>query len=338
MKDRVIYIDRLKGYAILLVVVGHIIQLHTKDSTTNPLFEIIYSFHMPFFFFLCGYIADKTTSIKFKTDYWLFIKKKSMSLLIPFFIWPLIINNYFLNNSYYSNFTDIVIKQLGPTPSLWFLITLYKIMIIFSIFYIISNKWKKSIYKDLILLIIIFIPLFLISLNNFIYFNFLLYTSFFFFGIFLSKHIVLDRIINNKWVFLVTTILFFLLVGYYHSSAPETLFLKAIKLILTFALSFFATVSLYNFSKRLDHPSWMDNFWIPMGQATIIIYITPIILLPKTFFFPTDFPTLLILILCLIFSVLQMYISLAIGKIIECLPVLNLLLYGKLIKAKHNSI
>ena len=55
MSSRIEYIDRLKGLAILAVVMGHIIYFvfHLSD---DPVWGYIYSFHVPLFIFLSGYV------------------------------------------------------------------------------------------------------------------------------------------------------------------------------------------------------------------------------------------------------------------------------------------
>lgn len=50
--ERVGYIDSLRGFAILIVVVGHLIQFNYNAFLESKLFNIIYSFHMPLFFLL----------------------------------------------------------------------------------------------------------------------------------------------------------------------------------------------------------------------------------------------------------------------------------------------
>ena len=47
MNNRLDYIDKLRGFAILCVLVGHILIIYTQEKTRYPLVEIIYSFHMP---------------------------------------------------------------------------------------------------------------------------------------------------------------------------------------------------------------------------------------------------------------------------------------------------
>lgn len=52
---RISYIDQLKGIAILLVVLGHVIGYNNCEDSF--LWRFIYSFHMPLFMFISGYVA-----------------------------------------------------------------------------------------------------------------------------------------------------------------------------------------------------------------------------------------------------------------------------------------
>lgn len=55
-------IDILKGIAVLAVLLGHAIQRGlVTNYLDNPLFTIIYSFHMPLFMVLSGYSLKKYT-------------------------------------------------------------------------------------------------------------------------------------------------------------------------------------------------------------------------------------------------------------------------------------
>jgi uncharacterized membrane protein YcfT len=53
--QRIQYIDRLKGLAIILVVMGHIFGFHQPDDGINT---FIYTFHMPLFMFLSGLVIS----------------------------------------------------------------------------------------------------------------------------------------------------------------------------------------------------------------------------------------------------------------------------------------
>ncbi|MGZ9166457.1 MAG: acyltransferase family protein [Anaerolineales bacterium] len=74
MSKRIEYLDIAKGIGILLVVLGH------NDFEVISLFvqRLIYSFHMPLFFFLSGYFIN--TAVPFFD----FFKKRFNALLKPF--------------------------------------------------------------------------------------------------------------------------------------------------------------------------------------------------------------------------------------------------------------
>ena len=60
VKNRNIYIDVLKGLAVLAVLLGHAIQRGLViNYTEDIIFKIIYTFHMPLFMFLSGYVLKK---------------------------------------------------------------------------------------------------------------------------------------------------------------------------------------------------------------------------------------------------------------------------------------
>jgi len=56
MKDRIHYWDNLKGFLILLVVLGHLLE-KLPDGRTSALYKMIYLFHMPLFVFCSGFLA-----------------------------------------------------------------------------------------------------------------------------------------------------------------------------------------------------------------------------------------------------------------------------------------
>ena len=85
MKQRLQYLDVCKGMGILLVVLGHIFL-------TNPVKTWIFSFHMPFFFFLSGYIFYFHKI----NDFGSFVKKRFKAIVIPYFMFASIWYIYWL--------------------------------------------------------------------------------------------------------------------------------------------------------------------------------------------------------------------------------------------------
>src|SRR5689334_5733384 len=65
-RDRIAWIDFVKGIAIILVVYGHVIQGAAYGGLVDgwkffPLSEaFIYSFHMPAFFFVSGMLSGRS--------------------------------------------------------------------------------------------------------------------------------------------------------------------------------------------------------------------------------------------------------------------------------------
>ena len=90
--SRIDYIDALKGFAILLMVMGHSLSWQFADypilfTDANPsvdfikatvIHDFIYSFHMPLFFMLSGYFMH------IKRGIWGTILNKSRRLLVPY--------------------------------------------------------------------------------------------------------------------------------------------------------------------------------------------------------------------------------------------------------------
>ena len=57
IKPRIHYWDNIKGFLILLVVLGHLLE-QIPDGKTSILYKLIYLFHMPLFVFCSGYLAN----------------------------------------------------------------------------------------------------------------------------------------------------------------------------------------------------------------------------------------------------------------------------------------
>ena len=147
-KDRIDWLDSLKGFGILLVILGH---------TQFPYKDYLYWFHMPLFFILSGYTLHLTYSCK------VFIIKKINSFIIPYFIFGvlLIFMTYFANpKAALLEFLKLFyggIKNGGTLGTLWFLPTL---CLAEMLLYILNKNYLLKKY-----VIILILPLLFISLN-----------------------------------------------------------------------------------------------------------------------------------------------------------------------------
>lgn len=131
MKNRILELDFFKGIAILLVICGHVILANLKDALdTHPVYTWIYSFHMPLFFFISGYLisySSKNMGLKV-------VKKKSLTLLIPFFLWSFVLFPLFSGNNIYFSSEEF----LNPNAQYWFVYLLW----LYSMIYYCCNMPK----------------------------------------------------------------------------------------------------------------------------------------------------------------------------------------------------
>ena len=81
--SRVLFIDIARIYGIVLVYYGHFIESYMKAGSPVAAiqYKFIYSFHMPLFFILSGYIAREQLN---NIDFSPYLKRKAASRLVPY--------------------------------------------------------------------------------------------------------------------------------------------------------------------------------------------------------------------------------------------------------------
>lgn len=154
-KCRMLYPDVVKAIAIICVVYGHCIQYGSGNVFyvneyyfSDPIFKLIYSFHMPLFMLISGYFFYESTKKYKAKDLML---KKMRELLIPIIAWTFIaISLYFrfdlgcINNIIYI-FSAIL-------HNLWFLWS-----ILFCAFWVMGiNKLQKHSMLAHVVLLVVF--------------------------------------------------------------------------------------------------------------------------------------------------------------------------------------
>lgn len=137
-------LNALKFYGILLVVLGHvafvysplsIITPHTPSLTINFVKDVIYSFHMPLFFFASGCIFSYQLEVKRKPmTFAQLLRNKTKRLMIPFYafallmVYPTMVLLGFRDPVHY--FFDGFILAIDPRH-LWFVMALFLIFLLF---------------------------------------------------------------------------------------------------------------------------------------------------------------------------------------------------------------
>lgn len=131
-KTRIRSVDIAKGIGIILVVLGHSLKQTQVDTRwMRALITLIYSFHMPLFFLLSGFVARKILNMKTYRDRLLYIKGRAVRLLIPYFFISLLyipvklkLASYAVKPFTVSDSLKILVGQ-SPDVSLWFLYVLF---------------------------------------------------------------------------------------------------------------------------------------------------------------------------------------------------------------------
>lgn len=137
MINRELTIDYARSIAIFLVIIGHLIQYNIQNFDDNYFFKLIYSFRMPLFMLISGYVSYKSL---FEKDIKIDLNNKLKSVFYPFVLWSLIY--YVINEKF-----DYINIFLSPASGYWFLWVLFWIYIItkFSILLYNVNKYLSII-------------------------------------------------------------------------------------------------------------------------------------------------------------------------------------------------
>ena len=88
-KQRLFYVDALRGFAILLVIIGHLPLYCYKDVDASPLFSFVTVFHMPLFMMISGCVLNFDT----------FSLGKRFKVLIPFFFFGILYSSLIIGCS-----------------------------------------------------------------------------------------------------------------------------------------------------------------------------------------------------------------------------------------------
>lgn len=179
---RDIGVDALRGFSILLVVLGHAIanaenllpfMTSNLGSVTAPTYNLkyllsnfLYTFHMPLFFLIGGYVLFGKR---------IRIRDRALRLLVPFLAW---IPVYFLVNRYIHHWpagflTVLKDNVLHPAIGLWFLPTLFLCSLLLIPVRYLENRqaWMGEVSLAVIFVVVNMIPAEIHLAHNFLNLN-----------------------------------------------------------------------------------------------------------------------------------------------------------------------
>ena len=140
--SRIDYIDVVKGFAILLLLLSHSIPGEGLIKTW------IFSFHMPIFFIVSGYLHSFKGIVKIK-DY---LKKRKRNLIIPYFLFGFVLTLFYLALDYIAlskneliieSFKERILRlvSMQGIDSLWFLPTYFFSELLYVLLKPLKLKW-----------------------------------------------------------------------------------------------------------------------------------------------------------------------------------------------------
>lgn len=328
-------IDIAKGLCIILVVMGHILQYNTILGMNQPIFNFIYSFHMPVFMLLAGCVAafqrDKVTC----SNFGYFMKKKIEQLVVPFIFWGVLVYP-FINDHYYIAETFNLLSSLLKNPSLgpWFLLNLFCIHSLFLCVCLISNKLKCSnkligefiSMGSLLIACYVIIKITKMDVGEYVYNYFTpQYILFFFIGYFINAFY--GSFWYNRHIFTIAIFVFSIFVPYYVFGKTS--------FIMKFPISFSASFIILTFSNMLCRCNLnfksIKTLFVFLGQNSLIIYLVHYLFVKGSVYNLTTngISNFLLFFMIMILAVFISLLCICTAKIIQPSKLFSKLMFGK---------
>lgn len=286
---RTAYIDTARGIGIILLVFGHIV------TANSYLFNWVYSFHMPLFFFLSGMVVKE----KYLSNFPSYLSKKVNSRIIPYFVITalgiiicMIIPQY-RKDAISLGFTYHAINIflfLRPAwfyiGQVWFLPALFWSEIYFFVFYRFTIKRNIIIQLGVSLLFVV-VSRYIWYLDPYIPITkrvpFLLDVAFmgafcYILGFLAKKYCIFERI--NKWLCLLLIPILFAINIYFgtilngYVNMCDLVFVNAFRYVIAMIAGVGATLMLSLFLQKLRFLQWLGKYSLPLfASHTFIIYL-----------------------------------------------------------------
>ncbi len=268
-KERDTTIDFIKGFLILLVILGHttlgLVDMYSFNKAMNNISNFIYSFHMPCFIAVSGYLYkeyghDDTNSV------FRHIRHKAFNILLPYVMVSII---YWIIKYAMSSFTRYPISIRGliniPWEPIEFLWYLYALFFIYCVGYIVDylfDRYLPQIAYKMELLFCLFFVIALISYGRFHYvgFNYIAgFQMYFYLGCVIKKWIY--NLSNKLGVIILFCLsLVFEMYGIFFQSemSCNSVVSNFISRITACIVTFFIFSVCYFIARNYDFPKWVQ--------------------------------------------------------------------------------
>ena len=321
--QRITYFDQMKGIAILLVVIGHVVQFSygIQDSSVVSMLAI---FHMPLFFYVSGYFSYKPQTSW--SDCMKRLGRRARTLLVPYFVFGAI--GCLLAGG---GFTE---WMKHPMEVNWFLYVLF-IISAFFLLYEQLTKRVKSVYAEVALWLLPYVGLIAIKMygmealgggNNYLCVNQLVtYYRYFLIGYMCRKYVKFNNLLfHNDLVYALGFVAYF---------AQWWLF-DHHNMLLIFAGGLGAIIVIQRILMNSNENSKLSRDFTRLGALSLSIYVIHGFLIPDVAsqlgdFLAVEHPFMWVLTFSVLLSLPITIVSAFIGWLIEQNKYLNLVFFGK---------
>ncbi len=156
-QQRIEYFDLLKGIAIFMVVMGHVLTMCVRDIDSAFTFKLISEVHMPLFFFISGYLTYKVGFCR--PNLW----KRFKQLIIPFVVVSALWIWYFPHSRLQSPISDNLLGMYESywKDGYWFTLCLFEMFLIYFPLSILLKKLNNFFAQSLAILAVYALLIFL---------------------------------------------------------------------------------------------------------------------------------------------------------------------------------
>ena len=257
--------DSIKGMLILLVVLGHCLEVTSNEGIMRIGYNIIYSFHMPLFVFVSGYFTNLQ---KDRKKYFVSV----LNLLLIYCIFQVL-----KSIPEIGNLKDIM---LVPQWTLWYILSL----VYWRVLFYVINRWlsRKVNLKLVVLFFVVsvacgYLPLaYMLSIQRTLFFSFP-----FVIGLFFREKQYIHLIYNTNRSIVIVSLLLSILGIYllndrdvnwilygtcFYKSWPISLEFCPLLRIAQIALAIMVSIVFLKFCP-------VKNCLVKIGNSTLFIYI-----------------------------------------------------------------
>lgn len=291
-KPRLHYMDMLKGIAIFMVVMGHVLYFGIQGSSSSSLFHLLAETHMPIFFFISGWFSYKQThSYRIALPN---IGRRAMQLIVPM----VIVSTMYCISQIDCFSLDNIAESIGSLWSngsksgYWFTLVLFYIIVFYLLIAPILHRIKRA---TLAIVFILGIWMVLCALTKILVNkdfeaitsigNFNVYLPIFLFGTIAHQHEKDFRRIISKQSSLTTALLscliLFCLIFWkdnitFIANSSATYILRTLyqMALIIVVMNIATSWSAKAFNEDRSQPGRIASIWEYLGRKSLAIYLT----------------------------------------------------------------